>query len=195
MVETLDIAYVYNSKGERVQNYTLTYVSGKMYVHPELRFQLNATVPMYVCMYGYNGDGEVVEPTEYGITNYSNGPIKITDIEVAQNGWNITDKAPLELQRGELSMKMKDTQLVTGHNTPFNQEQWVVEGGEEENGVKFDIPLTCYIAGGNVNDAEESYVTKVTYTVAEYGITVPEVEGVELPSIIGGEPVTVIPAE
>lgn len=192
---TLDIAYVYNAKGERVQNYTLGYVSGKLYVHPELRFQLNATVPMYVCMYGYNGDGEVVEPTEYGITNYSNGPIKITDIEVAQNGWNITDKAPLELQRGELSMKMKDTQLVTGHNTPFNQEQWVVEGGEEENGVKFDIPLTCYIAGGNVNDAEESYVTKVTYTVAEYGITVPEVEGVELPSIIGGEPVTVIPAE
>ena len=137
----------------------------------------------------------MVEPTEYGITNYSNGPIKITDIDVAQNGWTITDKAPLELQRGELSMKMKDTQLVTGSNTPLNQEQWVIEGGEEENGVKFDIPLTCYIAGGNVNDAEETYVTKVTYTVAEYGITVPEVEGVELPSIIDGEPVTVIPAE
>lgn len=192
---TLDIAYVYNPMGERVQNYKLSYVAGKMFVHPELRFQLNATVPMYVCMYGYNGDGEVVEPTEYGITNYSNGPIKITDIDVAQNGWTITDKAPLELQRGELSMKMKDTQLVTGSNTPLNQEQWVIEGGEEENGVKFDIPLTCYIAGGNVNDAEETYVTKVTYTVAEYGITVPEVEGVELPSIIDGEPVTVIPAE
>ncbi|MFR9161613.1 MAG: hypothetical protein ACLVJ8_15210 [Ruthenibacterium lactatiformans] len=71
-------------------------------------FQLKATVPMYVCMYAYNGDGEVVEPTEYGITNYSNGSIRVTDINVDSTGGGflITDKAPLDLLRGEMSMNM-----------------------------------------------------------------------------------------
>lgn len=36
-------------------------------------YQLNVTVPMYVCMYGYGGDGSIVEPTSeaYQLKNYS----------------------------------------------------------------------------------------------------------------------------
>lgn len=37
------------------------------------KYQLKATVPMYVCMYGYRGDGRVVTPTSdaYQLKNYS----------------------------------------------------------------------------------------------------------------------------
>lgn len=190
---TLDVVEVENPLGEMVKNYTIRYVDGLLRVHPELRFQLKATVPLEVCMYGYAGDGEVVEPENYGITNYSNGAIQITDIEVKDDGWNIVDKAPTELLRGEMTMKMNDTQLVVGHNKPRNPDQWVIKADESEDdsGVQMLIPMTCYIAGGNVNERQETYVTHVTYTIAEYGITVPEIDGVELPDFIHGEPVTV----
>lgn len=190
---TLDVVEVENLLGEMVKNYTISYVDGQLRVHPELRFQLKATVPLEVCMYGYAGDGEVVEPENYGITNYSNGAIQITDIEVKDDGWNIVDKAPAELLRGEMTMKMNDTQLVVGHNKPRNPDQWVIKADESEDdsGVQMLIPMTCYIAGGNVNEKQETYITHVTYTIAEYGVTVPEIDGVELPDFINGKPVTV----
>lgn len=193
----LNIVEVENPLGEMVQNYSIRYVDGLVYVHPELRFQLNATVPLEVCMYGYAGDGEVVEPDNYGITNYSNGAIEITDIEVSADGWNIVNKAPTELVRGEMSMKVKDTQLVVGHNKPVNFNQWVIEAdkSEDDSGVEMLIPMTCYIAGSNVNENGEKYIAHVTYTIAEYGITLPEVDGVELPDTIDGKPVTVVPKE
>ena len=192
---TLDVVEVENSLGEMVKNYTIRYVEGLLRVHPELRFQLKATVPLYVCMYGYAGDGEVVEPENYGITNYSNGAIKIADIEVTDDGWSIVDKAPNDLVRGEMTMKMKDTQLVVGHNKPRNQSQWVIKADESEDdsGVEMLIPMTCYIAGGNVNERQEAYITHVTYTIAEYGVTVPDVDGVEVPDFIHGKPVTTTP--
>lgn len=173
----------------------LRFVSGTLRVHPKLRFQLKATVPMYVCMYAYNGDGEVVEPTEYGITNYSNGSIRVTDINVDSTGGGflITDKAPLDLLRGEMSMNMFGTQLVPGANTPANPERWIAaadaSGGVD--GVFLHLPLECYIASGNVNDETVcTPVAKVQYTIAEYGKTVPEVDDAELPEYIHGEPVT-----
>lgn len=192
----LTIAKVENPLGEMVENYSIRYVDGLLYLHPELRFQLEATVPLEVCMYGYAGDGEVVEPENYGIINYSNGAIEITDIEVSADGWNIVDKAPAELLRGEMTMKMKDTQLVMGHNKPLNFERWVIaaDKSEDDSGVEMLIPMTCYIAGGNVNERGEEYIAHVTYTIAEYGLTVPEVDGVELPDVIGGQPVTTVSA-
>lgn len=194
--DILTVATVQNPLGETVQNYTLKFVSGTLRVHPKLRFQLKATVPMYVCMYAYNGDGEVVEPTNYGITNYSNGAIQVTDIQVdsgSGDNFLITNKAPLDLLRGEMSMNVLGTQLVPGANAPANPERWIVAADESEGeaGVFLHLPLTCYIAGGNVNDATVcTPVTKVTYTIAEYGKTVPEVEGFELPDDIHGQPVT-----
>lgn len=191
----LDVATVTNPLGKKVQNYTLRFIPGTLRVHPKLRFQLEATVPLQVCMYGYAGDGEVVEPENYGITNYSNGSIKVTDIEVSADGWTITDKAPLDLLRGEMTMNMLGTQLVYGHNTPSNPERWIIaeDSSEDESGTKMVIPMTCYIAGGNVNERQESYVAKVTYTVAEHGVTVPAVDGATIPDFINGQPVTVAP--
>lgn len=193
--DVLTVSTVENLLGETVQNYKLRFVSGTLRVHPKLRFQLKATVPMYVCMYAYNGDGEVVEPTEYGITNYSNGSIRVTDINVDSTGGGflITDKAPLDLLRGEMSMNMFGTQLVPGANTPANPERWIAaadaSGGVD--GVFLHLPLECYIASGNVNDETVcTPVTKVQYTIAEYGKTVPEVDDAELPEYIHGEPVT-----
>ena len=187
---TLQVAAVQNPLGETVQNYTLRYVDGLLRVHPKLRFQLKATVPMYVCMYGYAGDGSVVTPTNYGITNLSNGAIKVTDLTVSQKGsqtvgWNIVDKDPQSLQRGEMTMRLNDLQLTTGSNAITNPEKWRIPADTQQL-----LPLTCYIAGGNVNERQESYVTSITYTVAEYGVTVPEVDGVEIPDTIHGEPVT-----
>lgn len=85
------------------------------------------------------------------------------------------------------------TQLVPGANTPANPERWIAAADESEgvDGVFLHLPLECYIAGGNVNDETVcTPVTKVQYTIAEYGKTVPEVDDAELPEYIHGEPVT-----
>lgn len=139
----------------------------------------------------YAGDGEVVEPEDYGITNYSNGAIEITDIDVSGDGWMIVDKDQKDLLRGEMTMNLYGTQVLLGHNKPANPERWIIAGdsSDDDSGTKMVIPMTCYIAGGNVNEQQESYVTKVTYTIAEHGITVPKVDGVDWPDQIGGEPV------
>lgn len=186
----LTVAAVQNPLGETVQNYTLRYVDGLLRVHPKLRFRLKATVPMYVCMYGYAGDGSVVTPTNYGITNLSNGAIKVTDLVVGKKdnqtvGWNIVDKDPQTLRRGEMTMRLNGLQLVMGSNAITNPDKWILPADTQQL-----LPLACYIAGGNVNERQESYVTSITYTVAEYGVTVPEVDGVEIPDTIHGEPVT-----
>lgn len=193
--DTLDIVTVENPLGETVKNYKLVYIDGLVRQHPELRFQLEATVPMQVCMYGYAGDGEVVEPTEYGITNYSNGMIEITDIDVSDDGWSIVDKPLQDLLRGEMSMKLMDTQVVVGNNKPRNPDRWVIDAdhSEDSSGVEMLIPMTCFIAGGNVNKRQESYVTHVTYTIAEHGLTVPSSPGFDVPDHIDGEPVVVDP--
>lgn len=166
----LEVAKVTNPLGEEVQNYKLTYLPGELFVHPKLRFQLEATVPLQVCMYGYRGSGEVVEPTNYGITNYSNQAIQVTDIEVSNDGWVITPNS-MELKAGEMYMQMNGVKLQTGKNQPDNPEKWIIAADESEDaaGVFARLPMTCYIAGDNVNDAGEEYVTKVTYTIAEAG--------------------------
>lgn len=188
---SIEVAKVINAAGEEVENYTISVVPGMLRVHPKLRFQLKATVPMYVCMYGYRGDGEVVEPENYGITNYSNGAIKVTDVTVSEDGWRIVDKAPKELLKGEMSMNMNGLQLVSGSNDMSEQlHKWIVgkDASADKSGQFKLLPLKCYIAGGNVNAADHSFVTKVKYTIEEYGITLPEGEN-ELPPQISGQPV------
>ena len=207
---TLEVAYVTNPKGEKVQNYELTLNPGIIMVHPELRLQLKATVPMYVCMYGFNGDGNVLEPENYGITNYSNGAIQISNINVSDDGWVLRDAMGIEsvdpadwsaskyfadrntLQAGEMYMRLMDTTLKMGDNTPSNQLNWVIDAGDPDNdiGVFKRVPVTAYIASGNVNDAGCSYITRVTYTIAEYGLTLPEQPDETLPDSTGGLPVT-----
>lgn len=191
--KVMEVKTVKNLLDEDVQNYKLVFQDAQLRVHPKIRFQLEATVPMYVCMYGYAGDGEVVEPTTYGITNYSNGALEVKDIDVSADGWNIVDKARNDLLRGEISMQLNGTQLVMGNNTPAGRENWIIapDESEDKSGVERILPLECFIAGGNVNERSEVYLTRVTYTVGEYGITLPYVEGVEYPEFVNGEPVFV----
>ena len=172
--KVLVVGSVVNPNGETVQNYTLSYENGEIIPHPSTRkIQLEATVPMYVCMYGYRGDGEVVEPTNYGITNYTQDSniavekITVGDVDGQKAGWNIVDRDRNDLQRGEMSMNLNGTQLVNGDNTPTNHEEWVIgkDDTADNSGVEFILPMKCYIAGGNVNDAGENFVTKVTYTL------------------------------
>ena len=190
---TLDIAYVTNEAGEQVQNYELVLRPGTLTVHPTLRFQLKATVPMYVCMYGYNGDGSVVTPENYGITNYSNGAIEVLNINVSDDGWIIrSDKGREELLRGEMYMQLQDTALDIGNNAPANRSRWVVGKGNPETntGTFLNIPVNAYMAGGNVNEAGESFLVRVNYTIGEYGKTLPVIPGLVLPESVGGQPVT-----
>ena len=48
-------------------------VSYKIVVAQKETYQIKATVPMYVCMYGFRGTGNIITPSEdaYGILNYS----------------------------------------------------------------------------------------------------------------------------
>ena len=46
------------------------------------------------------------------------------------------------------------------------------------------------MAGGNVNDRQEAFLTRVTYTIAEYGITIPGDTDVEIGDVIDGQPTT-----
>ena len=62
---------------------------------------------------------------------------------------------------------MNGTQLKMGHNTDIDLDKWRVEEdtSDDHAGVYLNLPMTCYMAGGNVNAGGESFVTKVTYFV------------------------------
>lgn len=189
----LEVASVQNSLGENVQNYSLTIIPGELTVHPELRFQLKAEVPMYVCMYGYASDGEIIEPTEYGITNYSNGAIKITNIAVGDKGWAFTkDPDKEKMNPGEIYMNMNDTVLEVGDNKPNNPEDWRInkDSSTDGSGTFLRLPIFASMAGNEANALGEHFIAKVTYTVDEYGLTVPTgVIDDENVTIIDGKPV------
>ena len=43
------------------------------------------------------------------------------------------------------------------------------------------------MAGGNVNDRQEAFLTRVTYTIAEYGVTIPGETDVDIGDVIDGQ--------
>ncbi len=187
----LVVRKVTNLNGEQVSNYTLDIVEGRLFVHPAL---LKVTVPLYVCMYGYNSSGEVVEPTNYRVVNYSTVPIRIKNINVHGN-WTVKDVPGIEsydkgdysssyyqptnntLKNGELYMRMRNTALHEGDNPiESSNTAWVIPRATgnfvtgDITGVGMRIPMAVYTASGNVNEAKEcTPVTKVTYTVLPYG--------------------------
>lgn len=63
-------------------------VSYEITVQTKSAYQLNATVPAYVCMYGYRGTGTVVTPTSdaYQLKNYStvNTAAKATIVDIVK---------------------------------------------------------------------------------------------------------------
>lgn len=191
----LDVHTVVNPNGKTVRNYELIIHDGGLYVHPAL---LKATVPLYVCMYGNTTSGEVKEPTNYRITNYSTVAIQIKNIK-ANGPWLMRDMPGMEyypdgeygnsvydmtknrLRRGELYMRLRDTVLTQGDNAiDHSDTAWVIPKATGDfinnniTGRAMQVPMAVYIATGNVNESGVcTPVTKVTYTIAPYGGVMP----------------------
>jgi len=192
----LTVRSVTNPNGETVKNYDLIIHKGNLYVHPAL---LKATVPLYVCMYGSNSSGAVVEPTNYRITNYSTVAIQVKNIKTS-GPWTVKDVPGMEyytgtdygsssytmsnntLHRGELYMRLRDKVLTDGDNAiDHSDTAWVIPKATGDflnnkiTGTAMRVPMAVYTATGNVNDANVcTPVTKVTYTIAPYGGTMPD---------------------
>ena len=183
----LQVVPVKNYYNEDVENYELVYQSGSIIVHPMAQIQLEVTVPLQVCMYGNGGDGTVIEPINYGITNYSNCNIHVTDIDVS-GSWKIRDMPGIEdtvptddsisiyhldkneLRAGEMYLRLQDIPLQSEHITTARMPKWIVSHGDRstKTGTYKPVPLTSYIARGGVNDAGEHPVVHVSYTVSMY---------------------------
>ena len=150
-------------------------------------------------MYGSNSNGTVVEPTNYRITNYSTVAIQVKNIKTS-GPWTVKNVPGMEyytgtdyassaytmgkntLRRGELYMRLRDTVLTSGDNAiDHSDTAWVIPKATGDflnhkiTGTAMRIPMAVYTATGNVNDANVcTPVTKVTYTIAPYGGTMPD---------------------
>jgi hypothetical protein len=135
--------------------------------------QINATVPMYVCMYGYGGDGKVVAPSPdaYSIVNNSNCPIQITSLQGSNSNWNLKE-SPENLKAGEIFLSLANQVVTTEAKSLIGNSQWRILAPEKfgDSGVKLSIPIQAQIAGGSVNEDGEFKVCTVTYTagIPEY---------------------------
>lgn len=162
---TLSVVACENFYGELVEDYELVYGTGTIVVHPWARVQLEVTVPLNVCMYGYGGDGEVVEPTNYTITNYSNCNVHITNIRTG-DGWELTEEPS---RAGQMALQLQSTQLTNGDNLTARQAPWIISHADRLAGSSVELPVEvrARIAPG-VNDAGETMATHAEYTVEIY---------------------------
>lgn len=162
---TLSVVACENFYGELVEDYELVYGTGTIVVHPWARVQLEVTVPLNVCMYGYGGDGEVVEPTNYAITNYSNCNVHITNIRTG-GGWELTEEPS---RAGQMELQLQSTQLTNGDNHTARQAPWIISHADRLAGGSVELPVEvrARIAPG-VNDAGETMATHAEYTVEIY---------------------------
>ena len=150
--------------------------------YPDEAKQINVTVPLYVCMYAYGGNGKVVTPTEeaYAITSRSNCPVQITSVQATEAIWDLKEKAAELKEAGELYLAL-DGQPVTKEKTDTSKnDRWLIpaaplipEDGDGDDGSganrgpqNLSIQIDAAIAGGNVNEEGEARVCTVTYTVA-----------------------------
>lgn len=150
--------------------------------YPDEAKQINVTVPLYVCMYAYGGNGKVVTPTEeaYAITSRSNCPVQITSVQATEAVWDLKEKAAELKEAGELYLAL-DGRPVTEQKTDTSKnDRWLIpaaplitEDGDADDGSganrepqNLSIQIDAAIAGGNVNEEGEARVCTVTYTVA-----------------------------
>lgn len=116
-------------------------------------------------MYGYGGDGEVVEPTNYAITNYSNCNVHITNIRTG-GGWELAEEPS---RAGQMALQLQSTQLTNGDNHTARQAPWIISHADRLAGSSVELPVKvrARIAPG-VNDAGETMATHAEYTVEIY---------------------------
>lgn len=126
--------------------------------------QISATVPLYVCMYAYGGDGHVVTPADdaYGITNKSGCPVQVTSITGTEL-WSLMD-SDQGLKAGELYLKLADQVVTAESKDTSGSRLWRISTDKTASNV-LSIPIQAVIAGGSVNEDGESKACTVTYTV------------------------------
>ncbi len=157
-----------DKEGEHYQNLSVV-VSGQSVIIQEKIITLNVTVPLYVCMYAYGGDGTVVTPSEdaYKITSYTESNVQITEVVVTDATWSLVDnKEKTSMIAGEAKLTIngvdltKDCQIDTS-----DDEAWTIEESDGEIARYLKLPISCYIAGGSINEDGESKLCTVQYTI------------------------------
>lgn len=130
-------------------------VSYDITVRTKTSYQLNATVPMYVCMYGYRGTGNVVTPDSdaYKLKNYStvnnSSNATITEIVKLTKYSQILDNNHSNEQLAAIAYNKKTGEYIWWYSKPSEKEiqalgeDWVYNGNIENE--KLNASGQCYV--------------------------------------------------
>ena len=81
-------------------------------------------------------------------------------------GWDIVEHP---VNAVEMSLRLNGLQLVNGDNHTAQQEQWIIPHADRQAGTGVEMPVEVESRiAPLVNDAGESYVANVEYTVDVY---------------------------
>ena len=145
---------------------------------------INATLPLTVQSYGYGADGSVAVPTNYGIQNGSNFPIKVTGLSAeAASGFRLMDPSSFvdgadrtylvnknQMSHGQATLRLADQQITTASAggswmAGADFTGWAIAGAASEGAwVSYPIAIESYIAKGE-DSTTGKQLAQVTYTV------------------------------
>lgn len=142
---------------------------------------ISATVPLWVCMYAYGGDGKVVTPADsmYKIINTGTD----TDIKVyamratSQDSWSFAafedgvyddsgkyvraNNTLTEAKKLAMTIKGMDLSTVEQAGMTELETPWKVT----KNNGDLELPLKAYIAPGGLNEGNDTNVVNVMYYI------------------------------
>ena len=145
---------------------------------------INATLPLAVQSYGYGADGSVAVPTNYGIQNGSNFPIKVTGLTAkAAADFRLVDPSSFvegadrtykvnknQMSHGQATLRLNDRQITTAAaggswTAGADFTGWAIKGAASEGAwVSYPIAIESYIAKGE-DSTTGKQLAEVTYTV------------------------------
>lgn len=137
-------------------------VSYEFTIRTKSSYQLNATVPMYVCMYGYRGTGTVVTPTSdaYKLKNYST-------VNMDSNA-SVVDIVKLTSYSQIIDTEHSDENLVAiAYNAAQGKYMWWYSMPSEEEFAKYEGEgwvINKDLADENLNASGECYVIYIDDT-------------------------------
>ena len=128
-------------------------------VSTKTNYQLNATIPMYVCMYGFRGTGDVVTPTSdaYQMKNYStineNSKATIVDITKLTHYARIYDENHSDEKLFSIAYD-----AGTGEYTYWYSNPAFMEDGVTPNPEWTEPAVYLELTDKNINASGEVYV-------------------------------------